>query len=104
MKKETYFITVKREGDKEMHAEERQGYIYTDRYNNRYGCTKGGDVWLITELTTGNLANIIGREPRTRAEISDYIDSIADFVYEHVTKNENAFPKAKAIMKEAYAK
>lgn len=108
MKKEVYFITVKREGDKEMHAEERHGYIYTDRYDNKYGCTKsksGKDgVWLITELKTGHLANIIGREPRTRAEISDYIDSIADFVYKHVTKNENAFPKAKAIIKEAYAK
>lgn len=108
MKKEVYFIIVKREGNKEMNAEERQGYIYTDRYDNKYGCTKsksGEDgVWLITELKTGHLVNIIGRDPCYRSEIPDYIDSIADFVNEHIVKNENAYPKAKAIIKEAYAK
>ena len=108
MKQEVYFITIKREGDLEPHAEERSGYICADRYGNKYGCTKNkrgkGGVWLITELTTGHLANIIGRDPIKRSEIPDYLDSIADFVNERIIKDENAFSKSKAIIKEAYEK
>lgn len=104
--KEVYFVTIKREGDLEPHAEERRGYIFTDRRRNTYGCVfdKVRRVWDITELKTGCKANIIGREPRKRSEIPAFIDSIADFVYEHVVKDDNSYPKLKATIKEAYAK
>lgn len=62
------------------------------------------DVWYITELTTGHLANVIGIEPRKRSEIPDFLDSIADFVNEHIIKDDEAYQKSKAIIKEAYAK